>query len=392
MRGSLRLGAVSGIGIYIHWTFLFLIGWVIWSNIAAGAGGAALAVAFILAVFLCVVLHELGHALMAQRFGIHTRDITLLPIGGVARLERIPDDPRQELLVAIAGPLVNVIIAAALFLGLTLSGRPLVVSVPADAGTAVVIQSIGLLPMLLLVNVWLVIFNLLPAFPMDGGRILRAILALRLDYGRATRIAATVGQIMAGVFFIWGLYSSPILLLIAVFVFLGAQAEARMAEVRYGLAGLPVRDAMITSFTSLSPSDTLQAAAELLIAGSQQDFPVTVEGRIVGILPRTELVRSLAAAGPATQVDQVMHRDCAPVEEHESLSSVFQRMQESGFNLVPVTRDGVLVGLITLENIGELMMINSARRQARGPTPPREPRPGRLSRPGVQGFGGSRPV
>jgi Zn-dependent protease len=374
-----------GIGIYIHWTFLILLAYIAWANSASGPRGALLAVVFILAVFLCVVLHELGHALMARRFGVGTRDITLLPIGGVARLERIPEEPRQELLIAIAGPAVNVVIAAILYAGLALTSRPTPMTVEGGATLATVINAVGLAPLLMVFNIWLVLFNLIPAFPMDGGRMLRALLASRLNYARATRIAAGVGQVIAILFAFWGLLYSPFLVLIAVFIFLGAQAEANLAEVRYGLSGVPVRDAMLTTFTTLSPSDTLAVASEHLLHGSQQDFPVVDGGQIVGVLPRADLVRALAEEGPGVPVGKVMRGDCAPVQENERLYSVFQRMQETKCPLVPVTRQGELVGLVTLENVGELMMINSAMRQARGgrPTPAPDPvtGPGSLNRP-----------
>jgi Zn-dependent protease len=385
MRWSLRVATVSGIPIYIHWTFLILIGWIVLANAAAGPLMAGLSVLFILALFLCVGLHELGHALMGQRFGVRTRDITLLPIGGVARLERIPENPTQELLIAAAGPAVNVAIALFLFLGLAAAGsaglRPLV-----PGGIAAQLGAVGFVPLLINFNIFLVVFNLIPAFPMDGGRILRALLAYRLDYARATRIAAGVGQVMAILFAFWGLMVfNPFLLLIAVFVFLGAQAEASLAEVRYGLSDLPVRDAMLTQFSVLHPGDTLAAAAGALLAGTQQDFPVMDNGAIVGILPRADLVRALAEHGDDTPVAAVMRRDCGTVEENERLYKVFERMQNADCPLVPVTRRGVLVGLVTLENVGELMMVRSALRRRRGgpaaPSPDPETGPRSLNFP-----------
>jgi len=360
MRWAVRIATVSGIPIYIHWSFLILIGWIIFANAAAGAVLAALAVAFILALFGCVALHELGHALMAQRFGIRTRDITLLPIGGVARLERIPEDPTRELLIAIAGPLVNVIIAAALYLGMRLAGYPAPEMLP-GGNLATTIGAIGLIPMLVYFNIFLVVFNLIPAFPMDGGRMLRALLAYKLDYARATRVAAGVGQALAILFAFWGLYGgNPFLILIAVFVFMGAKAESNFAQVRHGLEGAPVRDAMITRFASLDPGDTLAAAAEMLLAGAQQDFPVVDDGRIAGVLPHADLVRALEERGQETPVASVMRQDCMSVDENERLFKVFQQMQQDKCPIVLVTRGGALVGLVTLQNIGEFITLRSA--------------------------------
>ena len=355
MKWSWRLGSVAGIGIFVHWTFLLLIGWIVLLHVRRGAGAAAAiaGVVLVLAVFGCVVLHELGHALTAKRFGIRTRDITLLPIGGVARLERMPDDPGQELWVALAGPAVNVVIAVALFVSLRLTTSLWSLSDAVRVGG-------GLVSQLMWVNVVLVAFNLLPAFPMDGGRVLRALLARRLPYARATQIAATVGQGMAILFAIVGLRYNPMLLFIALFVYLGAQEEAHHVQLRSLLQGIPVRDAMMTRFTVLAENDTLAAAVRELLAGSQQDFPVVREGLVVGVLPRQDLVRSLAEQGQQVRVGDVMRKDCSPVEDTEMLEGAFQRMRAANCPTLPVVRGGRLVGVVTLENVGELMMVNSA--------------------------------
>ena len=226
-RWSFKLAEPFGIGVYVHASFLLIVAWVALGQMGAGGGlGAVLgSVVFLLAIFACVVLHELGHALAARRYGIRTRDIILLPIGGVARLERMPEKPEQELVVAIAGPLVNVGIAAALGAWLTLTGAV----VP---GASVGLTGGAFLERLLVVNLGLVVFNLLPAFPMDGGRVLRALLAMRLGLLRATRIAGTVGKVMAGLFAVLGLFFNPFLLLIALFIWTGATQETLVAEAR----------------------------------------------------------------------------------------------------------------------------------------------------------------
>ena len=233
---SWKLGKIAGIPIFIHWSFWILIGWILFANVAGGETifQAIKGSVFIFAIFGCVLLHELGHALMAKRFGIGTSDITLLPIGGVAKLERMPEKPREEFLVAIAGPLVNVVIAGAIFVGLLLTSQitpPAMIHLPGAQFMA----------HLMYVNLALVIFNMLPAFPMDGGRIFRSLLATRMNYVRATDIAAKTGQFMAILFGVLGIFANPMLLFIAVFVYFGAKAEANYVRARYAY-GTPPQD------------------------------------------------------------------------------------------------------------------------------------------------------
>jgi Zn-dependent protease/CBS domain-containing protein len=363
MKWQWRLGRFAGIDVYVHATFLLLIGWVgynywsqyqDWSRVVIG-------VLFILALFVCVVLHEYGHALTARRYGIKTRDITLYPIGGVARLERLPDRPIEELWVALAGPAVNVVIAALLIAYLVLTNGP----------TSLRVMSLAqgsFLERLMAVNVYLVLFNLIPAFPMDGGRVLRALLALKLDYVQATQIAATIGQGIALLFGFIGLFTNSFLLFIALFVWIGAAQEASMVQVRHSLGGIPITRAMQTDFQTLSPSDTLARVVELILAGSQQDFPVVENGRVIGILDRDTFISALSKNGQNTPVSEVMHRNVPEIDSHDMVEKALTRLQESGSKTLPVMHGDRLVGLITSENITEFLMIRSALSSARGVT------------------------
>ena len=371
MGSSLHLGRIAGIDLYLHWTFGLLIAGAFAFFLFEGQGLAvALAgVLLIMAVFGCVVLHEYGHAFMARRFGVPTKDITLYPIGGVARLQRIPEHPTQELLVALAGPAVNVVIAVLIGVSASLTGE----GVGTPTGLA---EPIGhFWSNLFWVNLVLVAFNMLPAFPMDGGRVLRALLAYRLEYARATKIAAGVGQAMAIAFGFFAVFSpsgfDPFLLLIAVFVYLGAQQEAHAALMRAAIRGVPVRQAMLTQFSTLGPASTLAHAVELLLGGAEQEFPVLgVDGQVVGVLTRKRLVQALTERDHSSRVYEVMEPACAPVEASGMLDEALQRMQEGNCALLPVTQSGRLVGVLTLENVGELMMLSNAIRSRTGQRQP----------------------
>lgn len=355
MRWSWKLGTFADIGVYLHATFPLLFLWILITRLAGGQGivNALWGMLFVLLIFVCVVLHEYGHALTARRYGIRTRDIVLLPIGGVARLERMPDDPKQELWVALAGPAVNVVIAAILFAFLAVTGS----WVPLGALDPV---SGPILERLAIVNVFLIVFNMIPAFPMDGGRVLRALMAMRMDYVRATSIAATIGKALAFVLGFVGLFQNPFLVLIAFFVWTGASQEAGFVRTRYALSGVPLRDVMITAFDTLSPHEPLARAIELTLTSAQTDFPVVEDGRVVGILRQPDMIRGIEEGGRGVAVSEVMVRDFESAEIHESTNAVFQRLQRCACRTVPVTFRGQLMGIVTMENVGEFMRIQAA--------------------------------
>jgi Zn-dependent protease/CBS domain-containing protein len=352
MSWSIPIVRIAGIQLRIHVTFLLLIAWL-----ALGSAGAAI---YVLLLFLCVVLHEFGHAIAAKSYGINTPDITLLPIGGVARLERIPEEPKQELVIAAAGPAVTAVIALALFL---------VVAARGAADIAAPIARGDLVVNLFRINVWLLLFNLIPAFPMDGGRVLRALLATRLSYARATQVAATVGQAFAfffgivGLFGIPGIFSpNPFLIFIAFFVYIGASQEAALAQMKDISRRFPVSSAMVRDFRTLPEDATLPEAVDALLATSQHDFPVIGEnGSVAGILTRHDLIAALRKNDPTIRVGDVMRRDIPTVTTGTRFEDAFRIMQECNCPAVPVL-DSMkrLVGLLTPENVSELMMVQSA--------------------------------
>lgn len=355
MKWSWRLFRAGGIGIYVHVTFFLLLIWVgvetylvehRWEDALAG-------IIFILALFTIVVLHEFGHAMMARRFGVQTRDITLLPIGGVARLDRMPEDPKQEFAIAIAGPAVNVLLAVLFFSVLGMESRFAATHQLVGAGN-------HFLWNLVRINIVLAVFNLLPAFPMDGGRVLRALLATRMNYVRATNTAANIGQAMALVFGIAGLFVNPLLVLVAVFVWMGAAQEAGVVQMRSNLTDVPVSRLMITDFHTLAPDEPLSRAVDQLLAAYQQDFPVVDNGKMVGLLTRSRLVNGLAQLGSNAEVSRVMDREFPSVQPTEPAETAFVKLQQTHSRALPVLLEGGLLGILTSEHIGEFLMVQAA--------------------------------
>lgn len=354
MRWSARIGRFAGIDVYVHVTFLLLLVWIafIYWNATHRLAGVLTGLTLIILLFLCVLLHEYGHALTARRFGIGTRHITLLPIGGLALLESMPKDPRQEILVALAGPAVNLAIAALLYLLLAAGGG-------VGGAFAVEFGRTGILQTLLAANLMLAAFNLLPAFPMDGGRVLRAVLSLRMDRVRATRTAAGIGQVLAVGLGVLGLFGNPFLILIAAFVWIGAGAEAGAVEADTRLARQPAGRAMITAFRTLAPGDSLGHAVTLTLGGSQKDFPVLDGERIAGVLTQAALLRGLHDHGRDGRVADVM-QPAQLADVGTSLAALLENIQASDSRLVCITRAGRLAGIVDLDNIAEYLRIEQA--------------------------------
>jgi len=357
MGWSIKLFDVGGTAVRIHLTFFLLLAWIAaihWSR--GGAPAAMDGVLFIVALFACVVLHEFGHIVAARRYGIRTPDVTLLPIGGVASLERMPEKPSQEIVVALAGPAVNLVIALVLMFVL---GAHFDLSQMAQLEQA---QS-SLVGRIAAANVMLFVFNLIPAFPMDGGRVLRALLTIGMGYTRATRVAASIGQGLAVLFAFLGLMGNPLLVLIAVFIFVAASGEAGYVQARDYARGYLASHAMITAYQALGPTATADDAAALLLRTTQQEFPVVDGGGILrGVVTREALIQALQEKGGSAPVLDFMARDVPTVPENACLDNVFQLLQRRRPQMVGVLdRQQRLVGYITSENLAELVMIQSSR-------------------------------
>jgi Zn-dependent protease/CBS domain-containing protein len=367
MSWSIPLLRVRGIAIKVHVTFVLILVWAAYYwGIETGAGlqGALFGVVATLLLFVCVTLHELGHAFQALKYGIAVEDITLLPIGGVARLQ-VPDNARQELAIAVAGPAVNVAIAAVLIVIGALTGTT-VVEDPTAVSTAMGRANwAALLPYLTVANIGLVLFNAIPAFPLDGGRVLRALLALRLDYARATAIAVAIGQGLALLLGLVGfLGGNYFLIVIAIFIWFGASQEGEQVALRRMLGGATVGQAMIQRPQVLAAAEPIGRAVELTLSTAQADFPVVdAGGRVVGLLTLDDLLRGLRDQ-PAATVGEAMRRQFPVARPEESVAVAQGQLSEGRVRALPVVQsDGQLAGLLTAADIGEALRLIAARPQ-----------------------------
>ncbi len=363
MTGSLNLGRLFGIRVQMHWTFLLIIAWAIYVGWSRGGSVESVlwTIALVLTIFVCVVLHELGHSLTARQYGIETKKITLLPIGGVASLDRMPEDPKQELLVAIMGPMVNVVIAAILYF--FVSHQLYIFQEPEEAQSFLqTINADNFLFYLYTTNILLVVFNAIPAFPMDGGRVLRALLSMRMDRVKATQIAASLGEIIAIFFFFIGFVYNPLLIFIGLFVFFGASGEYNMIRQMGILKGHRVREAMMTDFTVLNARDSLDRVGEVLLSGTQRHFIVGDEaGNVVGILHHHVVIDAYQKKQLNLSVGDMMNQEFKVVHPEEDLSEIYRKVQGSGQQIFfPVLENDQLVGTIDMENINEFMVIQAA--------------------------------
>ena len=367
LRGSAALFTFRGIQVYVHWTFLILLGYITYLGLSGGKTGVAILgeLALVLIVFICVLMHEFGHALMAQRFGVQTKDITLLPIGGIANLERMPEEPRQEFWITVAGPLVNLEIAGVVFIVIAIMGVSMLFGflfLDATTWTNVLLFIFG-------ANMMLFLFNLLPAFPMDGGRILRSVLSMRMPRDKATRIAAAVGRFFAIGFVVFGLFDGqPFLALIGVFIFFAAGSEARMVDQQTALRGIQVKDVMRTRFWSMPGAATVQQAVDELLAGGDRDLVLLGPDQAYqGVLTRRDLVKALSDGKSSERLDALPFAAPPSVLPEDAVNKAYQSLLAGQFPLLPVLQDSRLVGVLEPENLTEFLLVKGALSEVRPP-------------------------
>ena len=359
MKGALKIGKIAGIGLFIHWTFLILIAFIIYVNYKAGHNITQIlwSIFFILTIFVTVLLHELGHALAAKRYKLQTTDITLLPIGGLARLEKLPEKPSEELVVALAGPMVNIAIAfiTSLFIQIPTNSADLISQLSGGISSSTFFLNF------FLVNVWLALFNLIPAFPMDGGRILRAILSYKLQRHIATKIAARIGQFLALGFIFLGMFYNPFLVIIGIFVIIAAQIETNYTDSKQVLKGYKVRDIVMRKFLAIESDETLAAAIKLLLDSQSRDFLITKHGHAVGTLNRDEIIAALSQKGENVRLETIMNRELIYLNADSYLEEVFETIYKNKSSLLLVLENQELIGTLDTENLLEFILIKEVK-------------------------------
>ncbi len=355
MRWSVTIGRVFGITLRLHVTFLLFLAFIGYVGfVEQGMQGAAWALSLFCSIFVCIALHELGHSVIAQLLGVEVKSITLLPIGGVAALRNIPENPWHEIAITLAGPMVNAAIALVL---LPITGLPshlFFVTMPENLG--------GLLESLVKANIVLFAFNFIPAFPMDGGRLLRAVLALVTSYRRATVIAATVGQGLAILFVLIGLTHGQLWMwsVIGVFIFIGADGEEKMVRARSLLQDLDVDDVMAHEFAVLSPADSVARGLERVYQTGQDDFPVLDGEQLLGVVTRQAMLGAINQDRGDISVADVMETGIPAISPNAKLSRLYEAMISEGLPSYPVVQDGRLVGWLSLDNISRYLLVQSS--------------------------------
>lgn len=355
-KSSVKLGNVAGIPIAIHWTFFILIIWIVGMNLYKGQplDVALWSGLFIISIFACVFLHELGHALAAKRFGIITKSIVLLPIGGIASLEKIPEEPKKEIFVALAGPFVNMVISTLLFMYLFYRGE----LVP-EKFLSPTINYDNFLIYLMVANIFLGLFNLTPAFPMDGGRVLRAVFAIKMDRVSATELASKVTSFFAVLFVLIGIFNNPMLVFIALFIYLGAKGEFEAVKSQSALTGFYTADVLMKKFTVLNAQAPISWAVKALLDGQDTRFLVEEDNQIKYVLTKTDIIKALSEKGQEAIIQQY----ASPITFTATLDLPVEKLMETmvkhQFSIVPVESSGKIIGVVDIENIKEFIELQN---------------------------------
>ncbi len=366
MDRSLKLFSVRGIDVRLHFTFPLILLWaaVRFGSAGGGVRSALFGVVVMVLVFVLVTLHELGHSFAAMHYGVPVKQIVLSPIGGVAQLQRIPDKPVQEFVIALAGPAVNFAIAlllAAFIPVFGLSMRGVVLSLSDAAGLTIT----AVFAYIFVYNIILALFNLIPAFPLDGGRVFRALLAMKLDYSRATNVAATVGKVIAVMMGLYGLFNGGIFMVfIALFVFTAAGKEAAMVKQRTSLKGHTVHDVYTTTAYTLTPYHRLEQAIQLMMLSGQTSFPVVRNDVLEGFITRQDLSEAMKTRGGHTWANIIMRRDIVPVSPNMPLEEALKRMMVEELDAIPVGENGLYLGLLSYKRINQVMQWQSGKKHA----------------------------
>jgi Zn-dependent proteases len=358
MRGAFKTLTIRGISLYVHWTFFLLFGWVLLVNANTGNNFEQLgwSLLFIIAVFACVTLHEFGHAMMARRFGINAKNIVLLPIGGIASIEKFPDNPRQELAISIAGPLVNIAIAILLWLFL-MPGTPFW-SRPHDIS---IMHGHDFIRNLQIVNLVLAAFNLIPAFPMDGGRILRALLGLKLNYIQATTIAANIGRAIAILFIVLGiLFINPLLAFIGVFILFAASSEEYYLRLKSLVKGIRLNEVLMCDYDSLQSDMTVQEAANILDSNHSKYFVLMDGATPVGSIKRLEIVKAVADMKYNEPIKNLVNEKLEFLDGSQHVETVLEKLAQNEERIFPVMDNGHFRGVVNLHHVIEYMLLHKA--------------------------------
>lgn len=359
MKGSFKILTVKGVALYLHLTLLFFVGWALVLYLVSGMHTPQLlwSLLFLSVLLATVFLHELGHAVVASFFGIHAKKIVLYPIGGIASIEMLPQNPGQELLISFAGPLVNLVVAFFCWI-FSATGLSFLVY-PQFDGT---ISASNFVSLLGLTNLLLAVFNLIPAFPLDGGRLLRAVLAFQLNYIRATAVVAIVSKVVAGVFILYGLFQLNFLAAVfGLFLLFYARAEEAYLQVKKLVQGFKVGEMLMYDYDHLDATSTVHEVAALLQQNHHNRFLVMNNGKPVGTINRIEIIKAIAEQHYRVRMTDLMKTDLQLLDADTPVESILDKLSSSEEKIYPVMSKGCFVGVINFHHVIEYLLLHTSR-------------------------------